>query len=166
MARFPTPETLQPVVLATNRLRRIGPIGTVSRFLVGGAFVVAAASIGIRWLDLLVGLVVANVAVIAVLWFRGRDASPLRATGSIGHCVNCGLIVLFFALLPVGALLFYGTAMVLAALAGSAGCEMLAVSNMVRVRDDEIGCALFGPVDALDGKRPATPFRQGIVSGD
>ena len=68
MARFPTTETLQPGAHATNRLRRIGPIGTVSRFLVGVAFVVVATSIGIGWLDLLVGLVVANVVVIATLW--------------------------------------------------------------------------------------------------
>ena len=161
MTTSPPIETPQPGAHATNRSRRIGPIGTASRFLVGVAFVAVAAFIGIGWLDLLVGLVVANVAVIAVLWLHGRDAAPLRATGSLGHCVNCGIIVLFFVLLPVGALLFYGTAMVLAAVAGTAGCEMFAVSNTVRGRDDEIGCAAFGPVDALDRDRPAPRFDKG-----
>ncbi len=75
--------------------------------------------------------------------------------------MNCGVIALFFVLLPVGAFLFYGTTLVLAAVAGTAGCEMLAVSNTMRGRDDEIGCALFLPIDTLDRDRPAPRFDKG-----
>lgn len=48
------------------------------------------------------------------------------------------------------ALLFYGVSMLLAALRGYAGCEVLAMSNWLLRRDDQIGCLLFGPVDHLE----------------
>jgi hypothetical protein len=57
------------------------------------------------------------------------------------------------------ALLFYGASMWLAALRGYAGCEVLAVSNWLLGRDDQVGCALFWPIDQLEhyrtGRRPA-----------
>jgi hypothetical protein len=47
----------------------------------------------------------------------------------------------------------------LAALWGYAGCEVLAASNWLLHRDDQVGCALFWPVDQLEhyrsGRRPA-----------
>jgi hypothetical protein len=53
------------------------------------------------------------------------------------------------------ALVFYGGWMLLAALRGYAGCEVLAVSNWLLGRDDQIGCAVFWPVDQLE-RRPLT----------
>jgi hypothetical protein len=50
-------------------------------------------------------------------------------------------------------LLFYGASMWLAAARGYAGCEVLAVSNWLLRRDDQIGCALFWPVDRLEHHR-------------
>jgi hypothetical protein len=56
------------------------------------------------------------------------------------------------------ALIFYGASMWLAALRGYAGCEVLAASNWLLHRDDQVGCALFWPVDQLEhhryGQRP------------
>jgi hypothetical protein len=37
--------------------------------------------------------------------------------------------------------------MLLAAVRGYASCEVLAVSNRLLRRDDQIGCALFWPID-------------------
>ena len=37
--------------------------------------------------------------------------------------------------------------MLLAAARGYAGCEVLAASNWLLRRDDQVGCALFLPVD-------------------
>ena len=48
------------------------------------------------------------------------------------------------------ALLFYGGSMLVAAARGIAGCEVLAVSNWLLRRDDEVGCAPFSPLDALE----------------
>ena len=130
--------------------RRLGPLGTASRVLLGAGLLVAAVLLGVGRLDALVGLVGANLFVVAALALRGRHAGPLRATSSTGHCVNLAIGVVFFGAMPVAAMLFYGTAMLLAAAAGSPGCEMFVVSNLVRGRDDQIGCPVFAPVDAID----------------
>lgn len=55
------------------------------------------------------------------------------------------------------ALLFYGASMLVAAVRGTAGCEVLAVSNWLLHRDDQIGCALFWPIDHTEAsRRPPT----------
>jgi hypothetical protein len=51
------------------------------------------------------------------------------------------------------ALLFYGASMWLASVRGYAGCEVLAASNWLLGRDDQVGCALFWPVDQLEHHR-------------
>jgi hypothetical protein len=135
------------------RTRRIGPIGTAARLVIGVAFLaIATAVVGVGLLEILIGLVAANLAVVATLALRGRNASPLRATGAAGHCLNCALIALFFVLLPGGAFLFYGSSILIAAAAGTRGCEMLAVSNVILRRDDAIGCPLFAAIDGLDAR--------------
>ena len=51
------------------------------------------------------------------------------------------------------ALIFYGTSMLLAALRGYAGCEVLAISNWLLGRDDQAGCLLFWPIDHAERRR-------------
>jgi hypothetical protein len=48
------------------------------------------------------------------------------------------------------ALLFYGASMLLAGLRGYAGCEVLAVSNWLLRRDDQVGCVVFSPIDQFE----------------
>jgi hypothetical protein len=38
----------------------------------------------------------------------------------------------------------------LAAVPGDAGCEVLAVCNWLQRRDDQVGCAVFWPIDQLE----------------
>jgi hypothetical protein len=33
------------------------------------------------------------------------------------------------------------------------GCEVAAIANAVLARDDQIGCVLFGPLDAAEAAR-------------
>jgi hypothetical protein len=40
--------------------------------------------------------------------------------------------------------------MLLAAARGYAGCEVLAISNWLLDRDDQIGCLVFSPIDRLE----------------
>jgi hypothetical protein len=47
-------------------------------------------------------------------------------------------------------LIFYGASMLLAALRGYPGCEVLAVSNWLLRRDDQVGCVIFPPLDCLE----------------
>jgi hypothetical protein len=57
------------------------------------------------------------------------------------------LILYLWAPTSDAALVFYGASMLLAALRGYGGCEVLAVPNWLLGRDDQIGCALFWPID-------------------
>jgi hypothetical protein len=96
-------------------------------------------------------------------WLRARRTpTRLQATGPVANVLN---VVLFLALYltpayaPVlsvtsdAALLFYGASMLLAALRGYAGCEVLAVSNWLLGRDDQVGCLLFWPIDHAERRR-------------
>ena len=94
----------------------------------------------------------------------------MRATGPLAHVLNVAVFFLLFAtpwFAPAlwatsdAALLFYGASMLLAALRGYAGCEVLAVSNWLLRRDDQAGCLLFSPLDdwerRLGAARAAPP---------
>lgn len=140
--------------------RRIGRAGTAARAVVGIGLVVGAVVIGVGLVDALVGFVAVPLVVIVALALRGRHAPPLRATDRTGHCLNCAAGAAFFVVLPVGAMLFYGTSMLVAALTGNAGCELTVVSNVLRRRDDRVGCAVFTPVDALDRVDTSVTFRR------
>ncbi|HEX6301230.1 MAG TPA: hypothetical protein VF148_12255 [Acidimicrobiia bacterium] len=48
------------------------------------------------------------------------------------------------------ALIFFGSSMLVAAVRGYRGCEVLAVSNWILVRDDQVGCVLFSPIDRVE----------------
>ena len=94
---------------------------------------------------------------ILMLWQRLRllrTATPLRATGLFGYLVNFGIgLALFTTPFTDGATaFFYGASMLLAAMRGYRGCEILAVSNWLLRRDDQVGCVVFSPVDALEAQ--------------
>jgi len=84
-----------------------------------------------------------------------RDPTRFQATGPVGTAIN---MAVFFALFLTwyaprlsftsdAALIFYGASMLLAAVRGYGGCEVLAISNWVLRRDDQVGCFVLGPVD-------------------
>jgi hypothetical protein len=144
--------------------RRIGLVGTLAR-LVAGALLVGSVVRG-HWVGdfhlapWLVGLVGFPVVVVGWQWWRSRRrAGRLQATGPVGHTVNLAVVLALY-LTPQyapalsatsdAALLFYGTSMLLAAARGYAGCEVLAVSNWLLRRDDQIGCVVFSSLDHLE----------------
>ncbi len=45
-----------------------------------------------------------------------------------------------------------GGSALLAAIRGYAGCEVFAVANWLRRRDDQISCAVFSPIDTLEAR--------------
>ncbi|MGH9027703.1 MAG: hypothetical protein ACRDWD_16550 [Acidimicrobiia bacterium] len=141
-------------VMATGLVaaRSIGPWGTAARVAGGVAALIGAALIGIDVLDALLGLVLFPAAVVGVLLLRGGDAPPLRLTGAAGCCLNGALGVAAFVFLPAAMLLFVGTAMLVAAARGNGGCELFAVSNWLRGRDDQIACPVFSPIDAAEAR--------------
>jgi len=107
----------------------------------------------------LLGLMGLPAMVVAGMWWRARRYPvPLRAVGPVGHSVNLGIFLALYLtwwyapaldVTSDAALIFYGGSMLLAAARGSAGCEVLAVSNWLLRRDDQVGCAPFWPLDAV-----------------
>ena len=164
--------------------RRIGAVGTAVRVLLGLAFLVFGAfghattttsgllvavdleHFNLNVAALVVGLVLLPALTVAFQWLRARRVdSRLDETGPAAAVINIvvtlGVVVVTVFVFPAisfigfGAVLFYGASMLLAALRGYAGCEVLAVSNWLLRRDDQIGCMLLSPIDHLE-RGPAT----------
>ena len=55
--------------------------------------------------------------------------------------------------------------MLVAAVRGYAGCEVLAVSNWLLRRDDEVGCAPFWGIDRLETRRAGQEVSTAPVGG-
>lgn len=149
---------------ATGRQRRIGIIGTAARIVLG--LVLVGSVVWGEWSSHFVpaswalGLLGFPAALLAWQWVRARRTpARFQATGPVGFTLN---IVIFLALYltPLyapalaftsdAALLFYGISMLLAAARGYVGCEVLAISNWLLRRDDQVGCVVFAPIDHLE----------------
>lgn len=147
-----------------SRRRAIGPVGTVARTVVGAALladvITGHASGGWRPLPWLLALVLFPVSLVTMQWVRARRGAPrLQATGPVGHVLNIAVFMALyltpwyapaFQATSDAALIFYGGSMLLAALRGYAGCEVLALSNWLLRRDDQVGCVVFAPVDMVE----------------
>ena len=150
------------------RRRAIDMLGTLARLVVGGWLLVdvAAAFTLDEWYKPVLGLLVFPAIVLFGQWLRLHFTSvPLRATGPVGHLVNVAIFLALYltpwyfpplAFTSDAALYFYGASMLLAAVRGYAGCEVLAVSNWLLGRDDQVGCVVFLPVDAVEGRLRGT----------
>ena len=122
----------------------------MSRLLVGsGLIVVATAVWRADWLDLVIGLVALPAAVTLLMSLRSRSAPPLRL-GAAGHLVTIAHVTVTASLAGEAAALFYGGMALVAAVHGNGGCEITAISNWLRGRDDQVGCPIFEPFDVLD----------------
>lgn len=153
-----------------GRRRRIGPLGTMARVAVGlwlaGSVVLGHVAGEFRPAPWVLGLVGFPAGVMAWhRWRSRRTAARIEVTGPVAHVLNLALFLALYAtpwyapplaVTSDAALLFYGTSMLLAAVRGDAGCEVLAVSNWLLRRDDQVGCLVFAPVDHLE---------RGVASG-
>ena len=129
-------------------------MGSVIRGHVSGPFRPAAWALGLLGFPALL---------LGWQWLRTRRTpTRLQATGPVANLAN---ITVFLALyltpdhapaLTVtsdATLVFYGASTLLAALRGYTGREVLAVSNWLLGRDDQIGCPLFWPIDHAERRR-------------
>jgi hypothetical protein len=151
--------------------RRIGLWGTAARILVGGFMVgsvvhgSATGGAGFQpaaWMLGLVGL--PGVIVGWQAWVtRRRSGRIVALTGPLGHLLTLMVFLILYGTTwyapPIdfvsdAALLFFGSSMLLAATRGYAGCEVLSISNWLLGRDDQVGCALFDPIDRLEHAQP------------
>jgi hypothetical protein len=144
----------------TRRKREIGPLATALRVTVAaGLLYLAGGSEGLSWHvdrhDLVGGLVVLpGLTVLLGLVARRYASKPLRFTGPAGHAVNCAAILALVANPYTGgaATLFYAAMLLVAAWRGQPGCEITVLSNWILRRDDQVGCPVFGPIDAAEGR--------------
>jgi hypothetical protein len=150
--------------------REIGPIGTASRVL-GGLLAIALpiALIGFTWWDAAIALVAlplvaALAAVLVTAAMRRVAPRSLGARHAICSPAACGLILL--VVLANAALVaptpangnvtiwvWLGASMLLAAARGYGGCEVLAISNLITGRRDQVGCFLYSPIDRWETAR-------------
>jgi hypothetical protein len=115
--------------------------------------------------SLILGLLGFPAVLLAWQWSRARHTpTRLQATGIIGFTLNAAIFLALYltrwyapgwSFLSDAALLFYGISMWLSSLRGYAGCEVLALSNWLLRRDDQVGCVLFTPIDAARAAKPA-----------
>ncbi len=147
--------------------RKIRPLGTVARIIVG---VILFGSVfyghiikgPFRPLPWVVGLLIFPAIFTTWQYLRARrNPARLEANSPLATVLN---IVIFFAFyftfvyapgiafMSDAVLIFYGLSMLLAAARGYAGCESLAISNWLLGRDDQIGCLLFSPVDGAEAR--------------
>jgi hypothetical protein len=148
---------------AEGAARRIGPIGTGTRVVVGLALLglsladrPAGVILGLETHELILGLVAfPAVTVVIGLLARGYSDGPLRFTGGAGIAANFAVIVVLFSVpyTAGAAALFYGMSLLVAAWCGRPECEATILSNLILRRDDQIGCPTFTPIDAAEARR-------------
>ena len=146
--------------------RAIGPVGAITRVVVAAGLLwfAFADTRGLTWFVALLGLVVVPGVLLVAQALRSRfSPAPLCATGPVGHVVNAaiiaGLVVIPSPPDVLDALaLFYAASMLVATWRGYAGCEVLAIPNWLLRRDDQVGCLLFWPLDALEARMAGRKF--------
>jgi hypothetical protein len=144
--------------------RDIGPVGTAARVLAGLAllYIAGGASVGswgIEPQDALIGQIALPALMVALgLVARHYARGPVRFTGPLGIALNLAVIIALIGndYTDGGAMIFYGTTLLIAAWRGQAGCEGTVISNWVLGRDDQIGCPTFTPIDEVEAR-----FRRG-----
>jgi hypothetical protein len=155
-------------------MRRIGPVGTALRITVGLGLLYLAGgadglSWGVEWHDPVLGLVALPATTVVLgLAARRYAVQPLRFTGPLGHALNCAVIVALVSNPYTGAAatLFYGATLLGAAWRGVPGCEMTVLSNWILRRDDQVGCPIFSPIDAVEARRRGRRARRPVAAHD
>ncbi len=150
------------------RKRAIGPIGTIEHFIMGPVLIyfgfnsplediAPVTSISLLpgyWDDLFVGLIMLPLVMVVVqLTWNWLKNEPLKATGRMGFTINILItIILFYTPLHHAMWFYLGFSLLVAAIRGYAGCEVMAISNWVTGRNDQVGCVIFSPLDAIEKK--------------
>jgi hypothetical protein len=154
----------QPAWLVKRNGRRLGLVGTAARLLIGsllvGSVIYGQLTSHLTPAAWALGLFVFPALVLAGHgWWVHRHPAPFAATGRLISLLGPALfLALYFSwwyapavsFTSDAALVYFGSSMLLAAIRGDGGCEILSSSNWLLHRHDQIACSLFFPVDALE----------------
>lgn len=153
-----------------TRNREIGVVGTASRTAVGAAAIAVPIAVGlVGWWEIaaaLIGFPVIATVASQLVTVASKRRAPEAFVHRHGVCSApaCGLTALLVvaavaldALTPidgtVALVVWLGASMLLAAIRGYGGCELLAFPNALTGRRDQIGCILFTPIDSAEARR-------------
>ena len=148
--------------------RAIGPVGTITRIIAGPFLIYFGFNSPLEdiaqvtditffsgyWDDLFIGIIGLPLAMVLLqlTWDRIKN-KPLKATGQFGFTLNIVItILLFFTPLHHAMWFYLGFSLIVAAARGYAGCEVMAISNWLTGRNDQVGCVIFSPIDAIEKK--------------
>jgi hypothetical protein len=152
--------------------RDIGPIGTAAR-VAGGLIAIAVpiALSGIGWWDLagalialpLAALVAGELVRAGYERFAPEALTRSRTICSGPACWVWAIVIAasfgFVAFTPASDVTFWvwlGTSLLVAAARGYGGCEVLALPNLIQGRREQIGCMVYGPIDAAEARHRAS----------
>ena len=146
--------------------REIGQIGTIARIILGVILVYFGFNSPIGdivspnqiefltsyWDDMIIGLILFPAILIIWQLTKGKfNPQQVRATGIMGTLLNTVVTIILFNTPLHHAMWFYlGFSLLVAALRGYGGCEVLAIANWVTGRNDQVGCVILSPIDALE----------------
>ena len=159
--------------------RQIGILGSTAR-VIFGTWLVGSALYGhlvrgpFKPLPWILGLLIIPAIFLTWQWARARrNPAKLRANGPIASTINVVIFFYFWLWVPSSisfmsdaVVIFYGVAMLIAAIRGYAGCESLAISNWLLKRDDQLGCLLFTPIDFVERRLLHQPRNFKTSGGD
>lgn len=141
---------------ASNQVATPPPISRTLRFLVGAWLLLvvllnAPAIGGVAAATLAVTVLALAVFYVGLQLLLMRRASLRPALAVV---IAVAPVVVIFAVggtgMALGAVTFYGVSLLVAALRGDPGCEVLSIPGMMLRRRAHVLCLLFSPLDALE----------------
>lgn len=159
-----------------NRGREIGPIGTATRIIAGLVLIaVPIASHGIGIWDLGGALIVFPLLAIALHRLVSWGFANIWLVNLLVLVLALAIATGLTVVTPIdgGAIpLFFGASLLVVAVRGDAGCEVLAFANASTGHRDVTGCVAFSPLDWLEdrlasagGFTPRRPRGQDVDGG-
>ena len=149
-----------------RRGRRIGPWGTATRALAGlGLWAWGLAvphahpwlglpGAGSRPWGILLGLVVIPGVLTLAMRLRGAGAPRLHLGLSSAVAVTA-IVLALMQVYPVAMMVAIGSTLLVLAVVGRGGCEVLAAPNLLLGRHDSLICLPFTPLDRWELRRGA-----------
>lgn len=147
--------------------REIGPFATAGR-VAGGLLVIAVATVpdGVSSSDVVAALAGLPLVAAAVEWpvraahqpraperLAARHSLSAPGLRTLGLAIAIAIALTFVTPMEAPAIwLSFGVSMLVAALRGQGGCEVVALPNLLFGREDRVACVLYAPLDAVDSR--------------